>query len=73
MKKISLFYLVLASTLNFSYLNSLDTITDEFREIDCEVRLRVRPFEQEDPTKRSSTALEPYTHPLIPLKKGVRT
>ncbi len=70
MKHITLSYLFLISALYSGFVYS-ENIPDDFMELECEIKLRVRPFEQEDPATRSTGELVPYTHPLIPLKKGV--
>jgi hypothetical protein len=62
-------YLLLTSALYVNFVYSQDIDPDSV-ELDCEIRLRIRPIEQEDPITRSGE-LVPYTHPLIPLKKGV--
>ncbi|MBY0110019.1 MAG: hypothetical protein K2X90_02835 [Candidatus Babeliaceae bacterium] len=69
MKRILLPYLLIISSLYHTIVFTHE-IPEDFVELECKVKLRVRPFEQEEPTIRSGD-LVPYTHPLIPLKKGV--
>jgi hypothetical protein len=75
MKHLSLSYLFLISILfsNVVYGDDIPAIFsgEDFVEIECEIKLRVKPFEQEDPATRTTGELVPYTHPLIPLTKSV--
>lgn len=70
MKHVPLTCLFLLSALYISRLYTVD-IPEDFVELECEIKLRVRPLEQQEPSTRSTGELVPYTHPLIPLKKGV--
>lgn len=69
MKSIVPCYVLALHALTFSAYAST---TEEYQELACDIKLRVRPIEveQEDPSKRPGNELVPYTHPLIPLKKG---